>query len=113
MKIKKKYLNSLIFNEVFGNNENNYKAIIHQKKSNNKLLTEINSNDKNIEISPIKNNESQNNEKEISPSKYKKYCNENNNNDKFHSSFEDESKTKNNLERIKMKIKNIDNIKEN
>ena len=118
---KKKYLNSLKFNEVVGNNENNYKAIIQKKKSSKKLLTEINNNEddkeqafKNIEMSPNKNNESPKERKEISAPKYKKNNNENNNNDKLHSSIEDEtkSKTKNNLGRIKLKIKNSDNNRE-
>jgi len=118
---KKKYLNSLKFNDVVGNNENNYKTIIQQKKSSKKLLTEINNNDddkeqefKNIEISPKKSNESPKEKKEISAPKYKKNNNENGNNDKLHSSIEDEtkSKTKNILGRIKLKIKNNDNNRE-
>ena len=118
---KKKYLNSLKFNEVVGNNENNYKIIIQQKKSSKKLLTEINNYDddkeqafKNIEISPKKSNESPKEKKEISAPKYKKNNNENGNNDKLHSSIEDEpkSKTKNILGRIKLKIKNNDNNRE-
>ena len=110
---KKRHLNSLKFN---------YKTIVQQRKSSKKLLTEINiKNDdnqqklKNIEISPIKGNESPNNKKEISPPKYKKNSIENNNNDKLHSSIEDENKTKikNSLGRIKLKFKNNDNFKEN
>ena len=116
---KKKYLNSLKFNEVVGNND--YKTIIQKKKSSKKLLTEINNNEddkkqafKNIEMSPNKNSESPKERKEISAPKYKKNNNENNNNDKLHSSIEDEtkSKTKNNLGRIKLKIKNSDNNRE-
>ena len=65
-------------------------------------------------MSPNKNNESPKERKEISAPKYKKNNNENNNNDKLHSSIEDEtkSKTKNNLGRIKLKIKNSDNNRE-
>ena len=116
---KKKYLNSLKFNEVVGNDENNFKAIIQQQKSSKKLLTEINNKDddkeqafKNFEISPKKTNESPKERKEISAPKYKK--NNNENNDKFHSSIDNEtkSKTKNNLGRIKLKIKNNDNNRE-
>jgi hypothetical protein len=115
---KKKYLNSLKFNEVVGNNENNYKPIIQQKKSSKKLLTEINDNNddkeqafKNIEISPKKNNESPFERKEISAQKYKNYSTEKNNNDKLPSPIKDEtkSKTKNNLGRIELKIKSKNN----
>ena len=118
---KKKYLNSLKFNEVSGTNENNYKTIIQQQNSSKKLLTEINnSNDgkehafKNIEISPKKSSESPNERKEICVPKYKKYNNENNNNDKLQSSIEDEakSKAKKNLGKIKLKIKKSDNNRE-